>query len=274
MAFNGNTKDFSPIQVFNLIRLTLKTGKLIFSGSYSVELFFSEGQLIYATRLTDDQDLLQTLQQAGRLNEIQVELIRKQTTDLDVCWLSSWLLEAGYVTKIDLAESVHRQILHTVYQTILQAEGQFKFQEGLLPSLDVPITAVDLREVIDQGDRLLKEWDELKTAVPDLGIYMQATDQLTPAAGRLLMNKTEWLVATACNAQRTLRQIAQTLNLDDFQMRRIVRNLLKIEMVEIVAPKRADTPNTLSVKPTAPSNFEAALQNIRSGLQQQLVHSV
>jgi hypothetical protein len=103
---------------------------------------------------------------------------------------------------------------------------------------------------------------------------MLATDQLTPAAGRLLMNKTEWLVATACNAQRTLRQIAQTLNLDDFQMRRIVRNLLKIEMVEIVAPKRADTPNTLSVKPTAPSNFEAALQNIRSGLQQQLVHSV
>jgi hypothetical protein len=162
--------------------------------------------------------------------------------------------------------------LHIVYETILEAEGQFAFEDGTLPSLDVPVTAVNLREVIDQGDRLLNEWDELQTAVPDLDIYLQATELLTPAARHMLMGQTEWAVAIACNARRTIRQIAQTLNLDDFQIRRIAHNLLKIEMVKIVTPTVADNSLT-SAKPTPPSSFEAALQNIRSGLQQQVAQS-
>ena len=274
MAFNGSTQNFSIIQVLNLIRLALKTGKLVLTGDYPVEIFFSEGQLIYATRnsATPD-DLLQILIKAGKLAEVQVEQIQQEIAAVAELWLSQWLLETGYVTKADLAQSVQRQVLYTIYETILQAEGQFTFEEDVLPSLDVPVAAIDLREVIDQGDRLLQEWDELQSAVPDLDITLQATEKLTPVAGRTLMSKTEWLVATACNSQRTIRQIAQALNLDDFQIRGTIHNLLKIGMVEIVSDTTADKPLNLLAKPTHPSKFEAALQNIRSSLQQQAAHS-
>jgi hypothetical protein len=269
MAFNGNTEDFSPIQILNLIRLTLKTGKLIFTGTYPVEIFISEGQLIYATRHTGERDLLQTVQAAGKLTETQVEKIRQQAAGVNGAWLGSWLLEAGYITKADLAQSIYRQVWHTVYETILQADGQFVFEDGALPALAVPITAIDLRQVIDQGERLLQDWDELNMAVPDLDITLQTTAQLTPTATRKLMSKTEWSVAIACNAQRTIRQIAQVLNLDDFKMRHIVYYLLKIGVVEIVSPPAGDKPDTPSEKSVQPSGFERAFQNIRSSLQQQ-----
>jgi hypothetical protein len=152
---------------------------------------------------------------------------------------------------------------------MLQADGHFMFEEGTLPSLAVPITAVDLRQVIDQGDRLLQEWDELQTAVPNLDIRLQATAELVPT-GRMPMSKTEWSVATACDAQHTIRQIAQILDLDDFQMRHIVHYLLKIGVVEIVSPAADDTSNAPLEKSAPPSGFEAAFQNLRSNLQQQL----
>jgi hypothetical protein len=272
MAFNGDTQNFSTIQVLNLIRLALKTGKLIFTGTYTAELFFSEGQLIYATQNSNVPDnLLQILFKAGKLAQAQVEQIQEQIADVGDLWLSQWLLETGYVTKSDLAQSVHRQVLHTIYETILRADGDFIFEEEVLPSLDVPVTAVDLRQVIDQGDRLLQGWAEVETAMPDVDITLKATERLTSAAGRLL-TKTEWLVATACNGQRPMRQIIQALNLDDFQARHTIHHLLKIEMVEIVSPP-AEKPLNSSVKPAPPSKFEAALQNIRSGLQQQVAPS-
>jgi hypothetical protein len=272
MALQGSTQDFSTIQVFNLVRLALRTGKLTFSGKIAVDLFFNDGQLIYARKQTEKPDLLQILVAAGKLAESESQYIREKAADVDDRWLSRWLLEAGYITKQDLGQSVHRQVLHTVYETILYADGDFSFDDGVLPSLDVPITAVELRPIIDEGDRLLKNWEAVQTAVPSLNIYLQPTAQLTPSAGRMLLTKSEWQVGSACNGHRTANEIAQTLNMDDFQMRRIVYNLLNGGMIQIVnnAP---EPPSENSNTPGQPPIFEAAIQTLRSNLQQQLSFS-
>ena len=271
MAFNGSTQDFSTIQILNLIRLALRTGKLSFSGSFSADLFFSEGELIYAQQATNQQDLLQVLLESGKLTETQIGQIRERATDVEAEWLSVWLLEEGYITKADLAQSVYRQVLDIVYATILYADGEFSFEDGLLPSLVVPITAIDLREIIEEGERLLKEWEIVETTVPSLEICLQPTEQLTPVAGRLLMTKLEWALASACNAHRSVKQIAQTLNLDNFRARRMVHHLLELDMVQMV-PWHAPSA-TITAEATPPPKFEAAIQNLRANLQQHLVPS-
>ena len=271
MAFNGSMQDFSVIQILNLIRLALRTGKLSFSGTYSSDLFFSEGELIYAQRNDGKQDLLQTLMESGKLSEIQVAYIREQATDVEAEWMSVWLLEQGYVTKSDLAQATYRQVLDTVYATILYADGEFSFENGTLPSLVVPITAVDLREVIEEGDRLIKEWEIVQTAVPSLNICLQPTEQLTPVAGRLLMSKVEWAFASACTTHRSVQQIAQTLNLDNFRAKRIVHQLLKLGMVKVVAMTAPAVQQTQAATP--PPKFESTLQSLRANLQQNLIPS-
>ena len=271
MAFNGSTQNFSVIQVLNLIRLTLRTGKLTFSGKLQADLYFSEGELIYAQRGEAEHDLLQTLFESGKLSEAQVSHIQEQTADLETEWLSIWLLEKGYVTKADLAQAIYRQVLNTAYASVLFAEGEFSFEDGCLPSLVVPITAVDLREVITEGDKLVKNWDMVQTAVPALNIWLQPTEQLTPVAGRLLMNKIEWLFASACNGHRSVPQIAQTLNLDDYRTRHIVYNLLKLDMVQAVS--LSASARKTAAKPAQPPKFEAAIQSLRANLQQHLVPS-
>lgn len=269
MTFNGSMKDFSAIQILNLIRLALRTGKLTLTGTQPTELFFSEGALIYAQRPTETQDLLQVLSESGKLSEAQVQHIREQAAEVEAEWLSVWLLETGYITKADLAQSIYRQVLDTVYATILYADGDFAFEDGVLPSLTVPITAVDLREVIEEGERLVKEWDVVQTAVPSLHICLQPTEQLTPAAGRIFLSKMEWSLASACNAHRSVHQIARALNLDDFRARRMVHHLLKMNMVKVVSMSTSGIQS--NGEPTQPPKFEAAMQSLRSSLQQHLV---
>ena len=271
MAFNGSMQDFSVIQILNLIRLALRTGKLSFLGTYSSDLFFSEGELIFAQQNEGEQDLLQTLLESGKLSEIQVSHIREQAADVEAEWMSVWLLESGYVTKADLAQATYRQVLDTVYATILYADGEFSFESGTLPSLVVPITAIDLREIIEEGDRLVKEWEMVQTAVPSLNICLQPTEQLTPAAGRLLMSKLEWAFASTCTAHRSVQQIAQTLNLDNFRAKRIVHQLLKLDMVKIVAMATPTVQPTQEATP--PPKFESAIQSLRANLQRNLVPS-
>lgn len=268
MAFSGSMQEFSTIQIFNLIRLALRTGRLTITGTHPVQLFFSEGALIYAQRDADRQDLLQILLNSGKLSEAQVQQIREQTADVEAEWLGVWLLESNYITKTDLAQSVYRQVLDTVYATILYADGEFAFEDNIVPSLTVPITAVDLREVIEEGERLIKEWDVVQTAVPTLQICLQQTEQLTPAAGRIYMTKMEWLLASACNAHHSVQQIAQSLNLDDFRARRIVHNLLRMNMVKVVS-----LTNQAAAEATALPKFDTAIQNLRASLQQNFVPS-
>ncbi|MCB8945603.1 MAG: DUF4388 domain-containing protein [Ardenticatenaceae bacterium] len=271
MAFIGHTKDFSAIQILNLIRLALRTGKLTFSGTYPVILFFSEGQLIYAQTDANDRDLLDVLLESGKLNAAQIGRIRQEAADVEAAWLSVWLLEEAYITKAELAQAYYRQVLETVYATVLHADGEFVFEDGLLPSLSVPVTAVDLREVIDEGDHLKQQWGFVQLAVPTLEICLQPTNQLTPAAGRMLLTKLEWQFASNCHPRRSAQQIAQILNLDNYRARRIVHNLLKLEMVKVVSSPPPPPPDTTELLP--PPKFEATLHSLRANLQQNLVPS-
>jgi hypothetical protein len=62
MALKGNIKDFSIIQLLNLINLAKKTGALyIESSSKSAKLIFREGKLVYATTGMDAVPLIKIM---------------------------------------------------------------------------------------------------------------------------------------------------------------------------------------------------------------------
>ncbi len=245
MFLEDHTQEFSPIQLLNLIRLTLKTGKLRIDGQFTVELYFNDGELLYAASPQKSENLLSLLQFSGKLSEGYAQIIAKRAEGIDELFLSRWLLSEKYITKEDFAHAVYQHVMHLVYWTILYGEGSYTFEEDVLPSLDVPITAVNLKTIIKAGQQLLNEWDDISKAIPSLDLYPHYKEVTVEVEQRFAMSKIEWLVAKSCNARQTLRQIAQSLNLDEFQIRRIIHAFLQLDLVELL-PNQTESQVQLS----------------------------
>jgi hypothetical protein len=237
MALKGNLRDFSVVQLLNLINLARKTGTLeIDQGGESARVSFKEGKLVYATLDGNGNQLALALRQSGMITEDQSRAIRSRATTRSDKELGLLLINAGYVTQRDVLRSMQRFILSNVYPLFTWTEGQFQFVSGL-PAVDGLIAVpIDLENVIMQGTRQLEEFERLQEELPDLSASLRFADRPQASLRDINLNVEEWRVISFINPRNTVRQIAQYNNMSDFQIRKIVYGLLQAGLVELVRP--------------------------------------
>ncbi|HID63352.1 MAG TPA: DUF4388 domain-containing protein [Anaerolineae bacterium] len=238
MALKGNLRDFSTTQLLNLINLARKTGALtIQAQGTSARLFFREGKLIHAS--LDDQDghLANMLLKAGKLSPEQSRAIQAHSEIDSDKELGLLLINAGYVTQNDIVQSVKAYILDVVYTLFTWVEGLFYFEPNLLPSEDKITVPINLENIIMEGSRRLKEWERLQDELPDLNRALRFTDRPDTKLRDINLSVEEWRVISFINPRNTIKQIAQSNNMDDFQIRKIVYGMLQAGLVELVTPE-------------------------------------
>ena len=78
MALKGNLRDFSFIQLLNLINLAKKTGTLIIDApEQSARLAFRDGRLAFAIIGTEEIRLVDVLYQTQKITSGQYKAIRQ-----------------------------------------------------------------------------------------------------------------------------------------------------------------------------------------------------
>jgi len=238
MALKGNLRDFSTTQLFNLIKLARKTGTLTIEAAKSkVSLIFKEGKLIYVTTNGQEDRLATTLLKAGKLSEEQARSLYaggdiKNDKDLGVK-----LINAGLITQEDIVQSVRQRSLDAVYKLFNWPEGAFRFDPGL-PSIEERIIIpIDLEAVIMEGSRRLKESALLEEELPDLGLALRFTDNPDARMRSINLTVEEWRAVSFINPRNSIRQIAQSNNMSEFQIRKIVYGLLQAGLVEMIRPE-------------------------------------
>lgn len=247
MALKGNLRDFSTTQLLNLINLARKTGALtIESQGTSAKLFFKEGKLIYASLGDQDGHLANLLVKAGKLSPEQSRVIHAHSEIGSDKELGLLLINAGYVTQNDIVQSVKVHILDVVYTLFTWVEGLFYFEPNLLPSEDKITVPINLENIIMEGSRRLKEWERLQDEIPDLNRALKFTDRPDAKLRDINLSVEEWRVISFINPRNTIKQIAQSNNMDDFQIRKIVYGMLQAGLVELVTPEGGE------VKPAMP----------------------
>ncbi|MGD2166275.1 MAG: DUF4388 domain-containing protein [Anaerolineae bacterium] len=261
MALKGNLRDFSVVQLFNLINLARKTGTLrIEHADARAKLSFKVGKLVYATLDETGRELIVALRQSGLLTEEQARTMRERAGRRSDKELGLLLINAGYVSQDDILRSMQARVMDNVYPLFTWTEGTFRFDSGG-PQLDGAITVrIDLENVIMQGTRRLEEWERLQEELPDLGISLKFADRPRANLRDISLNVQEWRVISFINPRNTIRQIAQYNILSDFQIRKIVYGLLQAGLVEIVRPvpeepERPKEPRRPEApKPTSPQD--------------------
>lgn len=247
MALKGNLRDFSTTQLLNLVNLARKTGLLMIQGQAgAARLYFREGKLIHANLGSEDGYLSDMLLKAGKLSADQAKMIQAQAEMQSDKQLGLALMNAGAVTQDDIVQSVKDYMLDIVYTLFNWTEGEFQFDQNKLPTDDRIAVPINLENVILEGSRRIQESELLQSELPDLNsVALRFTDNPDARLRNVNLSVEEWRVISFINPRNTIKQIAQSNSMDDFQIRKIVYGMLQAGLVELTRPEGAAAPRTV-----------------------------
>lgn len=237
MALRGNLRDFTITQLLNLINLAQKTGTLIVDGpSEQAQVSFREGKLAYARIGRDDGSLASVLHKANKLNANQYRTISERAGRISDKELGLLLINAGYVSQEDVLLNLQAHFMDVIRHLFTWVEGLFRFENGLMPPEDRITVKLGLENLIIEGSRQLREWEQLQDEIPSLDLALKFTQR---PMTNLNLSVEEWRVVKYIDPKNTMKQIAQAAKLNDMEMRRIVYGLIQAGLVEMVRPSTA-----------------------------------
>lgn len=176
-AFRGSLRDFSPIQVLNLVTLGSKTGTLSVEHNGSrATLVFQTGKLVYAAIDENDGSLASVLELVGRVNREQATSLRRHAARTSDKHLGMVLIERGYFTRSDIIQGIKRHTIGVVNRLASWREGTFTFEIDRLSANGHITVPIDLESVIARIAHLRKSKEGIETAIPGLGVSFKCAD--------------------------------------------------------------------------------------------------
>ncbi len=247
MALKGNLRDFSTTQLLNLVALAKKTGTLVIEApGQGATMAFKNGKLIYAQIGADDNSLPSILQKSGKLTEEQAKALKTRAANASDKELGLLLINAGYVNQNDILAGIRNHVLDIVYRLFSWVEGMFRFESAMLPGEDKITVPIDLENVIMEGSRRMREWEQLAEELPNLDMALKFTERPNANIRNMNLSVEEWKVVSFINPKNSMKAIAQANKLSDLDIRKVVYGLLQAGMVEVVRPEGMARPQPVT----------------------------
>ena len=259
MALRGNLRDFTITQLLNLINLAQKTGTLIVDGpSEQAYVSFREGKLAYARIGREDGSLASILHEARKLNANQYQTIVERAGQISDKELGLLLINAGYVSQEDILLDLQTHFTNIIRRLFTWVEGLFRFENEMLPPDDRINVKLDLENLIIEGSRQLREWEQLQDEIPSLDMALKFTER---PMTNLNLSVEEWRVVKYIDPKNSMKQIAAAAKLNDMEIRRIVYGLIQAGLVEMVRLSTAPVPVNPKMFPTQDKEEQRTLIN-------------
>lgn len=248
MALKGNLRDFTITQLLNLINLARKSGTLVVESPNEVAwVSFRDGRLAYAQLGQDDNSLATILYRSNKITAAQHRTLKARAASMSDKELGLLLINANYITQQDILASLQAHFVSIVQRLFTWVEGFFRFENDMLPPEDKIITRLALENIIIEGSRQMREWEQLQDEIPSLDMALKFADRPGANLRNVNLSVEEWRVVSYINPKNTIRQIARATQMNDLEIRRIVYGLLQAGLVEIIRPE-----GQLQIRSTVP----------------------
>lgn len=259
MALRGNLRDFTITQLLNLINLASKTGTLVVDGaSEQAHVAFNSGKLSFARIGQADDRLATVLHRANKLSKNQYRALVERSGEMSDKELGLVLVNAGYVTQEDIITNLQEYFSGIIRKLYTWVEGSFRFDAELLPPEDRINVRLDLENLIIEGSRQLREWEQLQDEIPSLDMALKFTDR---PLKNVNLSVEEWRVVSYINPKNTMKQIASANKMNDLEVRRIVYGLLQAGLVDIVRPEGVKIAPSPKMFPTKDKDEQKSMVN-------------
>jgi hypothetical protein len=244
MALRGNLRDFTVAQLLNLINLAHKTGTLVIEGPNDevARVAFRDGKLAFAQVGQEDTNLAAVLHRSNRLTTGQLRAIQTRAAQVTDKELGLLLINAGYMSQDDILNALQAYFNDIVRRLFTWVEGFFRFENELMPPDDRITVRLDLENLIIEGARQLREWEQLQDEIPSLDMALKFTERPGTNIQKMNLSVEEWRVVSFINPRNSIQQIGSAAKMSDIEIRRIVYGLLQAGLVEVVRPDGAPIP--------------------------------
>ncbi|NOZ12814.1 MAG: hypothetical protein GXO69_04085 [Acidobacteria bacterium] len=208
--------------------------KVYFPDSVVKTVYFSEGNIVYASSNGEKDKLINILIKYKKLTQEQLDAALRQM-DKNIS-LGRNLVNMGFITHKELIWAVKVQVISIIHSIIVLKQGDFLFSEGPLPDgvINLPLNTMKVifDSIIMFQDR---EWIAEKIQQPDT-VYKK-TLLFEEGKTRLITNPDLLEVAEAIDGKRSLSELTDMTTLEDFKVFKLLYALKFLTLIEEKMPE-------------------------------------
>lgn len=174
LVFEGRIEEFSVTEIIHLIEMGRKTGMLVIEGAHEqVTIYFKEGKAVYANPTYKRERLGNILVKHGVVTRevVNEALVRQRQLRRrnERVRIGSVLLDMGVVDREQLTNYIATQITESIYISMGEIKGNYKFLSGIDLSPHDIIVEMDIQGIVYEGMRRVDEWEMIIDKLPDFG---------------------------------------------------------------------------------------------------------
>ncbi len=244
--------DLSRIQlpdVLSFISMIRRSGKLaVRQNQYERTIIWKEGDIVFAASNSPEHSLGQFLLRNGKITQQQYDDSKRRVTPQ--MRHGKILVQMGVISPKDLWWGVKNQALEIIYSLFAWKEGRFSFVEaGEELTSEKIVLSLNTSSVIMEGIRRLDEGARIREKISNLDVVFMKVPGVEPNFHDLDMSENEIAVYEHIDGKLNVRElIGRSGDLTEFEVTRILFQILSARLIEIAPEERGFRPVFLDVE--------------------------
>lgn len=243
--------DLARIQlpdVLSFIAMIRGTGKLIIRNApLERAMLWKDGEIVFANSNSPEHSLGQFLLRNGKISQAQYEESRRRVTQQTRH--GKLLVQMGAISPKDLWWGVKNQALEIIYSLFTWKEGRFTFVDSVEEvSHERIVLSINTSSVIMEGIRRLDESARIREKITGLEMVFMKVAGAAPDFNALEMSDGEIAIYNNIDGKRTIRELIGQSDLTEFEVTRILFQLISARLIENAPEERGFRPVFLDVE--------------------------
>lgn len=236
-VLQGSLAAIQLPDVLTFISMTRKSGRLIVRrNDLERSIFWRDGEVVFANSNSPEHSLGQFLLRNGKITEEQWrESMNRVTPETRHGKL---LVQMGAISPKDLWWGVKNQVLEIIYSLFTWESGSFELWDTGEELGERITLSINTSSLIMEGIRRLDEGSRIREKIPSLDLVVAKVPGAVPDLDELDMSPHEMSVFDFIDGRRTVRELVGKADLTEFEILRILFQLLSARIVELVPEEK------------------------------------
>jgi hypothetical protein len=243
--------DLSRIQlpdVLSFVSMIRGSGKLLLVHErMERSIYWKDGEIVFASSNSPEHSLGMFLLRNGKITPQQYDESKRRVTA--TTRHGKLLVQMGAISPKDLWWGVKNQALEIIYSLFSWKEGSFVFGDTADELVNERIVlSINTSTVIMEGIRRLDESAVIREKITSLDMVFMKVQGAVPDFGSLDMSEHEVALYKTLDGKRSIRALVGGSEMTEFEVTRILFQLLSARLIEVVADTRGFRPVFLDVE--------------------------
>ncbi|MFO7838021.1 MAG: DUF4388 domain-containing protein [Desulfosalsimonadaceae bacterium] len=232
MSLSGSLEIFDLGSLLRMLTREKRTGKLVLrSRVNTIQIFFYDGSVVYATETQKNNRLGALLKESGYISQsvldecLALSLKNKER-------LGKTLVEKGHVSSEALNQFLLKQAENTVYNVLLWDSGEFEYNDAPLNLGGAVEYKLDAADILLGASRRIDAIGIIRKQIPDDAAILKIAGDMD-RAGERGRNADEEKILALIDGNRSVRQVLDKSGFDDSAAYRLLYSLISSGKVEI-----------------------------------------